>query len=214
VAGPRWVTLGEPAVSRLIDWLLGARGAGVYTLVGLLVFAEDALLVGFVVPGETAAVLGGVAAARGHVNLAATIAIVVLAAILGDSVGYEVGRRLGPRLLHTRALRRHGRRVDAASDLLARRGSTAVFLGRFIAFIRAVIPGLAGTARMPYRRFLAANAAGGLVWGTGSVLLGYVAANSYAAIQKTLGEATALIILAIAVAAIVVWRIRRHTARR
>ncbi len=201
-------------MSRLTDWLLAVNAPGVYTLVGLFVFAEDALFVGFVVPGEAAAVLGGVAAALGHVSLPAMIAVVVAAAVIGDSVGYEVGRRLGPRLLDTRTLRRRRQRIDAAREVLARRGSSAVFLGRFIAFFRAVIPSLAGTAPMPYRRFLAFNAAGGLVWGTGFVLVGYLAADSYAAVEKALGRATALIVLTIAVAAIVVWRIRRHIRQR
>jgi membrane protein DedA with SNARE-associated domain len=213
VARHRRITAGGPAVSRLTDWLLDGHGAAVYTLVGLLVFAEDALFVGFVLPGETAAVLGGVAAARGHVDLPAMIAVVIVAAILGDSVGYEVGHHLGPRLLPTRARRRRSQRVDAARDLLARRGSAAVFLGRFIAFFRAVVPALAGAARMPYRRFLVFNAAGGLLWGTGTVLVGYLAANSYAAVEQTIGEAAALVVLAVAVAAIAVWRIRRRTDR-
>jgi membrane protein DedA with SNARE-associated domain len=201
-------------VIRLTDWLLALHGVGAYLLVGLLVFAEDALFIGFLLPGETAAILGGVAASRGHVALPVMIAVVVGAAIIGDSVGYEVGRHLGPRLLRTRPLRHREQRIDAARHLLARRGGAAVFLGRFVAFLRAVMPALAGTAHMPYRTFLAFNAAGAVVWGTSTVALGYLAGNSYSTIEKTLGRATALIILAIAVAAVITWRIRRHTAQR
>jgi membrane protein DedA with SNARE-associated domain len=201
-------------MSRLTDWLLTLEGGFLYWVVGLLVFVEDALFIGFVLPAETAAVLGGVAASRGHVALPAMIAVVVIAAILGDTVGYEVGRHFGVRLLRHRLLRRSQRQLDRAQDLLARRGGAAVFLGRFIAFFRAVMPFLAGASRMPYRRFLAFNAAGGLVWGTGVVLLGYLAGNSYAAVEKTFGRMAALIVLAIAVVGIVVWRIRRHLATR
>lgn len=201
-------------MTRLADWLLALHGVGVYLLVGLLVFAEDALFIGFLLPGETAAILGGVAASRGHVALLPMIAVVVGAAILGDSAGYEVGRHFGPRLLSTRPLRRREQRIDAARDLLARRGGTAVFLGRFVAFLRAVMPALAGAAHMPYRTFLAFNAAGGLVSGIGTVVLGYLAGNSYSTIEKTFGRATALIILAIAVVAVITWWIRRHTAQR
>ncbi len=155
----------------------------------LVVFAEDALFVGFVLPGETVAILGGVAANRGHVSLAAVIAVVVVAAIVGDSVGYEVGRHLGPRILGLRVLRRpqRQRRLADAQELLARRGGSAVFLGRWVAFFRAVMPALAGTARMPYPKFLAFNAAGGLVWGTAVVLAGYLAGASYAKVEKALG---------------------------
>ena len=186
----------------------------VYLIVGALVFAEDALFVGFVLPGETAAVLGGVAARFGHASLPVMLLVVVAAAIIGDSVGYEVGARFGPRLLRLRLLRRHESRLDGARDRLARRGGLAVFLGRFVAFLRAVMPALAGASHMPYRRFLGYNAAGGLVWGTASVLLGYLAGSSYAALEKTAGRATAIAAAALVVAALVAWRIRRYRADR
>jgi membrane-associated protein len=201
-------------MSSLIDHILAVPGVLVYVLVGLLVFAEDALFVGFVIPGETAAVLGGVDASRSHVNLWLIILVVVGAAIIGDSVGYEIGRQLGPRVLQARVLDRHRRRLDDAQDFLARRGGSAVFLGRFVAFFRAVMPALAGTARMPYRRFLAYNAAGGLIWGTGFVLLGHLAGNSYAAVEKTVGRGAALAVLAVVLVGLLVWRIRRHRAER
>ena len=200
-------------IGRLTDWLLGLHGFAVYGLVGLVVFAEDALFVGFVIPGETAAVLGGVAASVGHVSLPAMIAVVVGAAILGDTVGYEVGRHLGPRLLRTRLLARRGARIDAAREQLARRGGTAVFLGRFVAFLRATMPALAGTAGMPYPRFVAFNSAGGLIWGAAVVLVGYLAGNSYATVEKTFGRAVALIVLALALVAVGIWWIRRHRKR-
>ena len=201
-------------MSPLTDWLLGLHGLPVYGLVGLLVFAEDALFVGFVLPGETAAVLGGVAASRGHASLPVMLAVVVGAAILGDTVGYEIGRHLGPRILRSRVLQKRSERLDAAREQLARRGGAAVFLGRFVAFFRATMPALAGTAGMRYPKFLAFNAAGGLVWGSAAVLVGYLAGNSYATIEKTFGRATALIVLVIVVIAVVVWRVRRRAGRR
>src|SRR4051812_31675703 len=127
----------------LIDRILGVPGGLVYVLVGLLVFAEDALFVGFVIPGETAAVLGGVDASRGHVQLWLMIVVVVVAAIVGDTVGYELGRHVGPRILDARILRGHQRRLGDAQEFLGRRGGSAVFLGRFVAFFRAVMPALA-----------------------------------------------------------------------
>jgi membrane-associated protein len=200
-------------MTRLTDWLLALHGLPVYGLVGLLVFAEDALFVGFVLPGETAAVLGGVAASRGNASLPVMLAVVVGAAIIGDTVGYEVGRHLGTRILRSRVFNNRGERLDAAREQLARRGGTAVFLGRFVAFFRATMPALAGTAGMPYPKFLAFNAAGGLVWGSAVVLLGHLAGNSYAMLEKTFGRATALIVLAIVVIAVIVWRVRRRSAR-
>jgi membrane protein DedA with SNARE-associated domain len=201
-------------MSSLIDHILGVPGALVYVFVGLLVFAEDALFVGFVIPGETAAVLGGVDASRGHVYLPLMIVVVVVAAVVGDSVGYEIGRQVGPRILRLRILDRHRRRLDDAQEFLARRGGSAVFLGRFVAFFRAVMPALAGTARMPYRKFLAYNAAGGIVWGTGFVLLGYIAGNSYARVEKAVGRGAALAVLALVLVGLLIWRIRKHQAER
>jgi len=201
-------------MTKLLDQLLSLHGGVVYLIVGLLVFAEDALFVGFVLPGETAAVLGGVAASRGNVSVVVVCAVVVVAAVVGDSVGYQIGARYGTRLLSLRVLRRRADRIDAARDTLARRGGPAVFLGRFVAFLRAVMPFLAGTAHMRYRQFLLYNAAGGLVWGVGSVLLGYLAGNSYAVIEKTFGRAAALIVAGLVVIALIVWSIRRRRRER
>jgi membrane protein DedA with SNARE-associated domain len=89
-----------------------------------------------------------------------------------------------------------------------------VFLGRFVAFFRAVMPALAGTSHMPYRRFLPYNAVGGLVWGTGFVLLGYVAGNSYAQLEKSVGRAVALVVLGIVLVGLIVWRVRKGQRER
>lgn len=198
----------------LLDRLLNVRGPAVYALIALIIFAEDALFVGFVIPGETAAVLGGVIASRGHVTLWLLMVIVVLAAIIGDSVGYEVGRHLGPRILNMKVLAKRRKRLDDAQDFLRRRGGAAVFLGRFVAFFRAVMPALAGTSRMAYYKFLAFNAAGGLIWGTGFVLLGYLAGNSYATIEKTVGRSAAFVVLGLVIVGLVVWRVRKHSAEK
>jgi membrane protein DedA with SNARE-associated domain len=197
-------------MGRFVDHLTSLPAGWVYLTVGLIVFAEDALFVGFVLPGETAAILGGVTASTGHTNVIAMIAVVVIAAITGDSVGYEIGHRYGTRLLDVRPLAKRRERIDGARALLARRGGPAIFLGRFVAFFRATMPFLAGTARMHYRTFLLYNAAGGLVWGVAVVLLGYFAGVSYQMVAKRFGEYAAISVAAIAIVAIIVVRIRRH----
>ena len=199
-------------MSGLIDGILNVSPVLVFVIVALLVFAEDAIFVGFVIPGETAAVLGGVDASRGHVSVVAMCAVVVSAAILGDSVGYEIGKKFGPRLLRIKVLASRSAQLDAARGFLARRGGSAVFLGRFVAFFRAVMPALAGISRMPYRRFLPYNALGGFVWGTGFVLLGFFAGNSYQAVASRVGTWVAVAVGVIVVVAVVVWRIRAHRA--
>lgn len=197
-------------MTSVVDHLLNVRGVMVYLLVGLTVFTEDALFVGFVIPGETAAVLGGVIASRGHVSVLLIVFTVVAAAIVGDTVGYEVGRHLGPRILDLRILRKRRAKLQSAQDFLRRRGGAAVFLGRFVAFFRAVMPALAGTSRMWYPKFLAFNAAGGLVWGTGFTLLGYLAGNSYKHMEKIVGRDAAVAVGAVVVLALVLWRVREH----
>ena len=199
-------------MTAFLDQVLGAAPWAVLLVVGLVVFAEDALFVGFVLPGETAAILGGVAAHRGHVAFVAVLAVVVVAAIVGDSVGYEVGRLIGPRVLASRLLERRRERIVQAQDFLARRGGWAVLLGRWVAFFRAVMPALAGVARMPYRTFLPFNAAGGIVWGAVVVTAGYLAGASYAAVEKALGRDAALVVLAVVLVGLLVWHLRKRFA--
>jgi len=199
-------------LATIADHIKTLDGTLAYLLVFAIVFAEDALFVGFVIPGETAAILGGVVAHQGHASLPVMIAVVVLAAILGDSVGYEIGHRFGPRLIETRALRRHSHRLVDAREFLERRGGWAVFLGRWTAFFRAVMPALAGLAHMPYRRFLAFNASGGLVWGVAVVLLGYFASGTYEKIASTFGRGAAVVAV-LAVLALIGARVLRERRR-
>ena len=197
-------------MSGLVHSLLGVPPAVAYLLIGALVFAEAAIFVGFVLPGETAVILGGVLASSGRLSLTWLLILVVVAAIVGDSVGYEVGRLAGPRILQSKPLGRHKERLDGARSFLRRRGGMAVFLGRFTAFLRAVMPAMAGLSQMPYGRFLAYNAAGGLVWGAGVALLGYFAGASYKKVESLLGRGSAALLVLIVLTALVVWRVRRR----
>src|SRR5205807_2852413 len=144
-------------VTSIANEILSLHGPLVYGLVAALAFGEAAVLLGFVLPGETAVILGGVIASQGNVNIVVMIVVATVAAIAGDSVGYEVGRLLGPRLLAVRPLRRRHAGVEKARDFIKRWGAWAVVLGRLTAFLRAVVPGLAGMGGMHYPRFLMAN---------------------------------------------------------
>lgn len=199
-------------MTTVLDQILTSPTWLVLLVSGAVVFAEDALFFGFVIPGETAAILAGVAASLGHVPLWAVLVTVVAAAVLGDNVGYEIGRRLGPRILTWRVLDGRRERLERAQDLLARRGGTAVFLGRWVAFLRAAMPALAGAARMPYGRFVTFNAAGGLVWGAAVVLVGYLAGASYQKLEAEIGRG-ALVVAVVAVLAAVVVHVVRSRRR-
>jgi membrane protein DedA with SNARE-associated domain len=198
----------------LLHQLLHVPAPLVLAVAAALVFGEAAVFVGFVLPGETAVLIAAFVASTGRLSVAVLAVVVVLAAVVGDSVGYEVGKRFGPRLLRTGIVRRHQERVDGGRDFLARRGGSAVFVGRFTAFLRAVTPGLAGLSGMPYRRFLVWNAAGGLVWGLGVTIAGYLAGSSYETVAQRLGQGGAAGAAALVVAALVAWRVAKRRRER
>ena len=199
-------------MSHLLDGLLTVPPLVAYLLIGLLVFGEAAVFIGFVLPGETAVVLGGVLASRHQIDLVVLCILVVVAAVVGDSVGYEVGKHYGDRVLKLRPLHRHQHRLDGARTFLRERGASAVVLGRWTAFLRAVMPGLAGASRMPYRRFLFFNALGGMLWGITFCLVGYLAGNSYQQIEQLLGRGGAVITVLVVLAALIGWHRHRRKA--
>lgn len=186
-------------ISFVLHEIHALPGPLVYVLVVLLVFGEAALFVGFVLPGETTVLVAGVVASQGNINIGILCVLVVVSAVVGDSVGYAVGHHFGDRLLNLRVLQRHRAELDSAIAGMQRRGPVYVFLGRFTAFLRAVMPGLAGMSKMHYRRFLIANALGGLVWGVAFSLLGYFGGSQLAKIEKYSGWASiALVVLLVA----------------
>jgi membrane protein DedA with SNARE-associated domain len=198
-------------ISKLLQPLLNLHGWEAYLLVGLLVAAEASIMLGFVFPGETAAILGGVLASKGGVSLAGITVTVILCAIVGDSIGYWVGDKWGARLLKVGPLKKRQKGIEVALDQLKRRGATAVFIGRFTAFLRAVIPGLAGLSRMHYRIFLPANAAGGICWGLLFVLLGYFVGER---VEKATGIASDILLGLIVVVIVVLFIRHRRREKR
>jgi membrane protein DedA with SNARE-associated domain len=185
-----------------------------YAIIAALVFGEAAVFIGFVLPGETAVVLGGFLASTAQLNLLTLCVLVCVAAVVGDSVGYEVGKRFGPRLTAATALARQHDRLDQARGLLRDRGGPAVLLGRFTAFFRAVMPGLAGLSEMRYQSFLMWNALGGVVWGVGFSLLGYFAGTSYERVTRDVGRGVAALAAAAVVTLLVWWALRRRRAEQ
>jgi membrane protein DedA with SNARE-associated domain len=199
-------------LQQVVDTLLAVPPWIALLIIAGLVFGEAALFFGFVLPGETAVVYGGVLADAGRISVLVVLVVVFVAAVIGDSVGFEVGRKLGPRLMEAPVLRHHRDRVVAAQGYLRERGGRAVVMGRFTAFLRAVMPGLAGASRMHYRRFLAFNVMGGVMWGTACVLLGYFAAHSISAITHALGLTSAAIIVFLVAGVAWAWHRRRRDA--
>lgn len=176
--------------------------------------AEASVFLGFLFPGEIAVIIGGVLAFQGRVPLEVVIIAAVLGAIIGDGVGYVVGRRWGRRMLDGTI----GRFVDAAhldraESFLASHGGKAVFFGRWTAALRALIPGLAGMSRMPYRTFGMWNALGGALWAITFVLLGDLAGNGWRHIQQRAHEAGLIATAAVLAVGVGIVAVRRRRAR-
>ena len=170
-------------LERLIAAFLSIPGPWAVGAVFFLAAAETALFLGLLVPGELAVILGGVLASRAQVPLAGILVAAVAGPILGDSIGYYLGRRYGENVRH----KRHTKHWAKAQSWIKKRGAPAVFFGRFVAFLRSFVPAAAGVAKMPYKRFLPWNVAAGVLWGTGSALLGYVAGENFGTVVRWMG---------------------------
>lgn len=199
-------------MTSLLHGLLSVRGWPAYVLPAALCFGEAAFFLGFVLPGEVAVVYGGVLASEHHVSLGVMLAGVVAAAVLGDTTGYLVGRYLGPRLLSRRPLRGSAG-VERSTDLVRRRGGPAVFVGRFVSLFRALVPGVAGLSEMPFPTFLLFNALGGLVWGVGFTLVGFVAGTSYEHALRAIGTTSTVLVAAVVVGVVAAAAYRHHRRR-
>ena len=192
-------------IADLLDRLAELASPWGYVIVGVLALLEAAAMIGLVVPGEAALLVGGFLASQGKADLPLMMAVGAVGAIVGDSIGYEIGKHLGPSLRRSRLGRWVGdERWHRAEEYLSRHGGRAVFFGRFVGVLRAMVPTLAGLSGMPYRTFLPWNALGGLVWAPGFVFLGYVAGGSYHKVATWAGRAsTVLLILVVLVVAVV-----------
>lgn len=156
------------------DWLATLPPLLLYVMVALVIGLES---MGIPLPGEIALVTAALVAASGHANVWWVAATASAGAIAGDSLGYLIGRR-GGRALLVRLGRRFPnhlgpRHLASAERAFDRWGVWAIFFGRFVALLRIAAGPLAGALRVPYRRFLIANASGGLLWAGGTALAVY-----------------------------------------
>ncbi len=165
-----------PDFQKLLEDAGEALGEWTYLAVGVLAFAETGAFLGFVAPGETAVIVGGLVAGQGQISLVALIAIVWACAVLGDVTSYELGRQLGRQWLL-----RHGQRLKVTDERLRqverffeRRGGATIIVGRFLGFVRPIAPFIAGASRMPFRRFLPYDVLAAGAWATTFCVLGYV----------------------------------------
>lgn len=194
----------------LLALLTGVGTHWVYAAIALLVLAESALLLGFVLPGEASVLLGGMLASTGRLDLLVLVPLVVTAAVVGDATGFWVGRRFGPWLCRRRTMVRHRARVDRLRDFVRRRGGTAILAGRMTALLRAMTPPVAGMSGVGWRTFLVYDVVGGVVWAGGVALLGYAAGRSYQQVADVIGRVGAVGVGVTVVAACFWWWARRR----
>jgi membrane-associated protein len=179
-----------------------------------LVFALIAIeTMGIPVPGETALVTASIVASRGRLDIEVVIALAAAAAILGDNVGFAIGRKLGRRLLTAPGpLLHHRQRVIAVGEpFFDRHGPKAVFLGRWVTGLRITAAWMAGVTRMSWPTFLFWNALGGIAWATSLGLLAYFVGHSAETIIHVAGLGGAAFVV---LGGLVLWFVLRTRRRR
>ena len=171
-----------------------------------LIAAESA---GLPLPGETALIAAAILAERGHYSIVWVIVVAAAAAIIGDNIGYWIGRTGGRALLERWGpVRRYAERaLPPGERFFARHGGKTVFIGRFVAVLRVTAAWLAGITHMPWWRFFLWNAAGGIVWATGVSLLAFYFGKAAADAVATYGVYALIVIVVGAVIAFVVMRL-------
>ncbi|QYN16862.1 DedA family protein [Amycolatopsis sp. DSM 110486] len=199
-------------VTDLLNWLQGLPEPGLVAAAGGLVFAECTIGLGFIAPGESALLIAATTATTTPRFLTLS-AVVTVCAALGDSVGYALGRRFGPRLRETKLIRKYGLDAwDKAAGVLERRGAWAVFFARFLPVLRTLMPAAAGASRLPFRKFLPATAAGALCWSLVHISLGAALGEAAKKVEGALS--TGFLVAAAVVVGVLVFFLVRMKKRK
>ena len=197
-------------MEHVITNLVGSYG---YAIVFLLVGIES---LGIPLPGETALLTAAAFAALGHLDIYVVLALAAAGAIVGDNVGYWIGRTGGLSLLqrYGRLVHLNDRKLERMRRFFDRYGAKTVFFGRFVALLRTWAAAFAGAAHMPYARFMWYNALGGITWATTVGLLGYVFGRHLSTVRHYLDAVTIAALVLIAAVAVVMLRRRRRQTHR
>jgi membrane-associated protein len=200
------ILTGAYTLDQLIQW-------GGYLLLVGIVFTETGLLVGFFLPGDSLLITAGLLAGMGSLNIWWLNGLVIAAAILGDSTGYAIGRRLGPRIFtRPKSLLFNPKHVQRTQRFYEKYGAKTIVIARFVPIIRTFAPVLAGVGSMRYRRFLTYNVAGGIGWVVSMTLAGYLLGQTVPNISKHMHELViVIIVLSVIPIAVEVYRERRKS---
>lgn len=165
------VLTGAHSLDSLIRW-------GGYALLAAIVFTETGLFVGFFLPGDSLLITAGLVAATGALNIWWVNALLIVAAVVGDSVGYAIGARLGPALFtREKSLFFNPRHVERTRAFYARYGARTIVIARFVPIVRTFAPFVAGVGRMNYGRFVFYSFSGSVLWISSLTYAGYFFGN-------------------------------------
>jgi len=203
------ILTGHYSLDALIQW-------GGYVLLVGIVFAETGLLIGCFLPGDSLLITAGVLAAAGHLNIWWINVLLMAAAIIGDSVGYAIGARLGPRIFtREKSLLFNPKHVMRTRQFYEKYGPKTIVIARFVPIIRTFAPVLAGVGMMNYRRFLTYNVLGGIGWVASMSWAGYLLGHAVPNISKHMHIVViVIIVLSCIPIAVEVYRERRKASTR
>ena len=153
-------------------------GAFVYVILFMIIFCETGLVFLPFLPGDSLIFAAGAFAAIGEMNIFLLLFILIVAAILGDTINYEIGKKFGNAILKSNKFKViKQENVDKANALIHKYGGAAVFIARFMPIVRTMVPFLVGMGKLEYKKFIKFNATGGIVWVTLFLMIGYFFGN-------------------------------------
>ncbi|ASR34830.1 hypothetical protein BAY61_07410 [Prauserella marina] len=189
-------------VTDLLNWLQSLPQPALVGATGLLVLLECTIGLGFIAPGESGLLIASTTATTAP-RFLILWAVVSVCAVVGDSIGYAIGKRFGPRLRETKLIQRYG--VDAwdkATGILQRRGAWAVFFARFLPVVRTLTPAAAGTSGLAYRKFLPAAISGAVAWSLLHISIGAALGEAARKVEGALSTGGMIVVGALAVVAV------------
>jgi membrane-associated protein len=203
------VLTGRYSLDALIQW-------GGYILLVAIVFSETGLLIGCFLPGDSLLITAGLLAAAGHLNIWWLNGLLIAAAIIGDSVGYAIGVRLGPRIFtRQKSLLFNPQHVERTRRFYEKYGPKTIVIARFVPIVRTFAPVLAGVGTMKYRRFLFYNVAGGVGWVVSMSWAGYLLGRTVPNISRHIHILViVVIVLSCVPIAIELYRERRKASKQ
>ena len=183
------VVTGAYSLDAVVRW-------GGYALLVAIVFTETGLLVGFFLPGDSLLITAGLVAATGVLNIWWMNVLLIAAAVLGDSTGYAIGRRMGPRLFtREKSLLFNPKHVERTRRFYARHGAKTIVIARFVPIVRTFAPVVAGVGEMEYRRFVTYNVVGGVAWVVTMTWAGYLLGQAIPDINRHIHLVVVVIII-------------------